>query len=265
MMAWTKAQTVIVAGVCLLAAAATTTAVVKAGEAKRIENLWRVNKDVSAAQIDKLPPLFKVLPTKFGPPWVDWNSNEAGNKFVGARAQANIIAAFAYGFPLGRVHFANGIPPERFDFVATLPHGSREALRAWLKTKLGLVGRRETNDMQVLLLRVKHPNARGLKPPILGRFDEYEKPGVFHSSDEVIDSSPPLYAGLAEYLERYFKMPVIDETGLKQHFSIDLRWKETKGHPNPEGLKQILGSWLGLELVPARRPVVTLMMEHQSN
>ena len=100
--------------------------------------------------------------------------------------RAGDIAAYAYGFPLGRIRFAEKEPTSRFDFVATLPQGSREALQRVLKAKLGLVGRRETENMDVLLLEVNRANTPGLKPPVLEKNDTYWATGVFHSSDEVL-------------------------------------------------------------------------------
>jgi uncharacterized protein (TIGR03435 family) len=175
--------------------------------------------------------------------------------------RAGDIAAYAYGFPLGRIRFAEREPTNRLDFVATLPQGSREALQRALKAKLGLVGRRETENMDVLLLEVKRANAPGLKPPVLENNDTYWATGVFHSSDEVIDTGAPRFDGLANYLERYFKMPVIDQTGITQHFSTDLRWKEVSGHPNHEGMEQALLDQLGLELAPDHQPIEMLVVE----
>ena len=205
--------------------------------------------------------MVKVLPTKFHSVWVTWNSGANGDKFAGSNVRAGDIAAYAYGFPLGRIRFAEREPTNRLDFVATLPQGSREALQRVLKAKLGLVGRRETENMDVLLLKVNHANAPGLKPPNPEEDHTYWSPGVFHSSNATMDTGAPRFDGLAEYLERYFKMPVIDQTDFTQYFSIDLRWKETRGHPNHEGLEQVLLNQLGLELVPTNMPIEMLVVE----
>jgi uncharacterized protein (TIGR03435 family) len=260
-MAWTKAKTAIVVGTGMLLAAGTTTVTVNEIHVRQTEKLWRINKDLPSDQIDKLPPIVRVLPTKFKSVWVTWNSGANGDKFVGSNVRAGEIAAYAYGFPRGRVHFAEEEPTNRLDFVATLPRGSQGALQRMLKAKLGLVGRPETENRDVLLLQVNHANAPGLKPPILEKNDTYWSPGVFHSSDVVIDTGAPRFDGLAAFLERYFKMPVIDQTDVTQHFSTDLRWKETRGHPNHEGLEQVLLNQLGLELVPTNMPIEMLVVE----
>ncbi len=89
----------------------------------------------------------------------------------------------------------------------------------------------------------------------------YSKWGVYHSPDEAIETGAPKFEGLAHYLEYRFKMPVIDETGLKEHYSIDLRWREEVNHPDNEALKRVLLDRLGLELIPANMPIEMLVLE----
>ncbi len=129
-----------------------------------------------------------------------------------------------------------------------------------LKSKLGLVGRRVTENNDVLLLKVSHPGAPGLKPPIAGKSDAYMKAGSFHTSNAPLGLGEG-FQGLATYLEGYFRVPVIDQTGLEQNFSMDLRWRENNYRDNPDGLKQALLDKLGLELVPTNLPVEMLVME----
>jgi uncharacterized protein (TIGR03435 family) len=259
-MAWNHAKSAIVAGAVILLAAGTTTVVSVENHAQKVEKLWRINKDLSPAQVNKLPPMVRIIPTKFrNSPWANWNAG-ANGKLVGANALPRIIATCAYGFSSARVRFLTEEPTNRYDFVATLPQGSREALQRELKAKFGLVGRRETENMDVLLLKVDRANAYGLKPPILGKSDAYMKAGMFHTSDAPVGEGSS-FQGLEHYLEGYFKMPVIDQTGITQEFSMDLRWKEGKFRGNPEGLKEALLEKMGLELVPANMPVEMLVME----
>jgi uncharacterized protein (TIGR03435 family) len=266
-MAWTKTKTAVVAGAVILLAAGVTTTIAVSNHERKIENdrkiekLWRINKDLAPEQIDRLPPLLSVLPTKFGPPWSNRNSGSHGDKFAGARASLKSMAAYAYGFPQGRIRFAAAEPTNLFDFVATLPQGNQEALRRELEKIFGFVGHTETESADVLLLQIRRADSPGLRPPIMGKNDDYWARGVFHSSDEEIESGAPRFDGLVHYLEAYFKRPVIDQTGLTQHFAIELRWKELPGHPNPDGLKEVLLDRLGFELVPTNMPVEYLVMD----
>lgn len=261
-MAWNKTQTAIIACAVLLLVGGTTVVTVEKQRDARLEKIWRVNKDVPTAVIDKLPPMVKMLPTKFAPPWVDWNAGSNGDKFVGARAPVSYIARYAYAISPSRIRFVDKEPTNRFDFIATLSQGSAEALQRQLKAKLGLVGRREMTNMDVLLLRVVTPNAPGLKPPIFGKEDSWWKQGGYHASNRPIESGPPRFEGLVDFLEAYFGKPVINQTGLgTQRFNMDLRWREAKYRENPDGLKEVMLEKLGFEVVPTNMPMEVLVME----
>jgi len=68
--------------------------------------------------------------------------------------------------------------------------------------------------------------------------------------------------GLTKHLERVFQIPVVDETGLDGAYNIDLRWKvKTDPSANRKAVKQALIEQLGLELVPAHKPVEMLIVE----
>ena len=57
-------------------------------------------------------------------------------------------------------------------------------------------------------------------------------------------------------------MPIVDETGLKGFYNIDLRWKvRTDSNTNQEAVRQALVEQLGLELVPAHEAVEMLIVE----
>lgn len=260
-MAWSKTKTAIAAGIVILLAIGTATIAANKVHERKLEKIWRINKDVPTAVIDSLPPIFKMVPTKFNPSWVNWNTGSNGDKFAGARAQAEEIALYAYGFPHGRIRFTEPQPTNRFDFIATLPRGNEEALRQALKTKLGLVGHPTETNMDVLLLQVRRANAPGLKPGIAWKSDTYWKIGVYHSSNVVMDTGAPRFTGLVHFLEFCFDVPVIDQTGLTDHYAIDLRWKESPGHSGADALKQAMLDRLGLELVPTNMPVEILVME----
>lgn len=259
-MAWSKAKTVVTAGVILLLLGGTTAVTIERQHEARLEKIWRINKDVPTAVIDKLPPMFRMLPTKFGPPWSNWNAGSNHDKFAGARANATMIAMYAYHISFSQIRFDCAYPTNRYDFIATLPHGNAEALQNELKKKLGLVGHREMTNMDVLLLRVVTPNAPGLKQGVFGKEDTWWKAGAYHTSNRPMDNGD--FEGFIYFVTDYFGKPVIDQTGLgSQHFNIDLHWKEQKFGSNPDGLKEVLRERLGLEVVPTNMPMEILVMD----
>ena len=158
--------------------------------------------------------------------------------------------------------FPDGEPQERYDFISTFDHGAEEALQKELKDQVGYVGRRETREADVLKLRLRRANAPGLKPPISGGGGDWMGAGRYYCDDRPLSTEYPEPAeGLTKFLEVYFGTPVIDETGLTQHFQIDLRWTERGARdPNHELLKRALLDQLGLELVVDRAPVEMLVL-----
>jgi uncharacterized protein (TIGR03435 family) len=256
-MAWTKAKTAIVVGASVLLAAGTTTVTIKAIAAHRVDESWRVpNPDH-----DNAPFLVEILPTKFPDSVDSLNSGSRGDNWIGIGRRVRDIAGIAYGWRTGRILFADTEPTDRYDFISTLPQGSAAALQAELKRKLGFVGHREMRDMDVLVLKVRRSNAPGLKPPIDGRNDGCSR-GRYHCDNAPLYSDSAHFPGITRFLEGYFEMPVIDQTGLTQNYHIDLKWNERWGQdPNHDALKQALLDQLGLELVPGREPVEMLVVE----
>lgn len=224
---------------------------------------WQI-EDISSDWVSHLPPDVKILPTRFPH---SSRTNLAGvspedDRFVGIRVLVRDILNIAYGWHPQRMVFVGGEPQERFDFIATLPKGSLEVLQSELKSTLGLVGHRETREMDVLLLKVRNVGAPGLKPATKGEnFGSYQ-----NDTDAGIDWSNQSLSRAPELLEGFCKMPVIDETGLSGHFSIDVKWKERGDRdPNHEALKAALLKQLGLKLVPSHQPVEMLIVEKVKN
>jgi uncharacterized protein (TIGR03435 family) len=256
-MAWTKMKTTIVAGVGILLAAGTVTVTVKQIDKLKSDEPWRVER-ISSDAVAKLPPEVRILPTKFAK---SGNLAAAGpgvDKFVGiGQPVVNIVWA-AYNWPQGRTVFADAEPSNRYDFVATLDQGSREALQEELKNKLGLTGRHETRDMDVLLLKVRNANAPGLHPPTQEGYcyltHEWNRVEIKWANETI--------SKLGEFLESASKMPIIDQTGLTKHYSLDIKWEEPEGgDPEHKALQRVLLDQLGLELVPSREPIEMLVVE----
>jgi RNA polymerase sigma factor (sigma-70 family) len=265
LMAWTKAKTGVAVGLGALLVAGTATVTIKTIAAHHIHESWRT-LSIQPAQLDQLPPEVAILPTAFSR-WAGSKLLRPGigiDKFVGINVPVAAIASLAYrgNDPLGmpwprtRMIFTTTEPPGRYDFVATLAHGSQEALREKLQTTLGVVGHYETRDTDALVLRAKNSGARQLTPVSgdgYGNFNDTFEHGQHHFKGE----NQPLSI-VTGYLEREWKTPVIDQTGLRQHFNIDLSWEDRGGQ---EALKAALLEQLGLELVPAREPVEMLVLE----
>jgi uncharacterized protein (TIGR03435 family) len=169
----------------------------------------------------------------------------------------------AYHQGEARTVIATELPPGLFDYIAKLPKGSKPqdvfaALQQKVKNEFGLVGRLETRESDVLVLKVKNPNAQGLKPTT----NPVEESSASSNVGRYAQKNEPLRT-LANSLEGYFQtIPVINQTGLSGRFDIDLAWDERDWqHHNVEALKQALIDQLGLELLPGREPIEMLVVQ----
>ena len=269
LMAWTKAKTAIVIGTGALFIAGTTTVTVRHIADVHMDETWRT-ESIQPAQLNALPPLVRLLPTKF-PATSGSKLLRPGigiDKFVGINVPVTAIASLAYrnDDPLGlpwpreRMVFTTPQPSQHYDFVATLAQGSQQALREQLRKQLGFVGHYEPRDIDALILKVKNPNAPGLIPASgsgFGDFSDNIENGQHHYKVE----NQPLSI-VAKNLEHFFGMPVVDKTDLTQHVTFDLKWDEKQN--GNDALKDALLRQLGLELVPASTRVEMLVLEKES-
>ena len=250
-MAWTKAKTAIVVGAGVLLAAGTTTVTVKKIEAR---DAWRVYPGDIAA-LNRVPPQVRILPAKFPQSGL---SGASGGKMLGIGQTIKSMAQVAYASPSehnwdnARTIVSANIPQGRYDFIANLPTGSWIALQKEMERKLGMVGRRETRETDVLQLTVKRPNAPGLKPSTA-------RWGGDSGGDGEVNGTGSSINDVAYFLERTLGLPVVDHTGLTGKFDYNLKWN--KHDPEHDNLKQALLDQLGLELVPGSDTIEMLVVE----
>ena len=262
-MAWTKAKTPLVVSAMVLIVVGILGEVRKARAAdEREDDSWR-SATLTWQQVGKTAPQVKILPTKFQPPVYHILTSD-GIKRGGVNVSVREIVWAAYRCGPGRMAFPAGEPQERYDFISTLSRGTEEALQRELKKTLGLTGRWENLETNILALKVRTPDAPGLTPAAqnTSEFGNLSG-GHIHCFGEALSWKPrtPPW-GLTKQLERIFQIPIVDETGLKGSYNLDLRWK-VKADPsaNQEAIKQALIDQLGLELVPAHERVEMLIVE----
>ena len=200
---------------------------------------------------DEQPPLFEVLVR----PSVYTNGSPCGmgNGRLNARnLSVRSILPLAFDVRYDRILTNSPLPEGKYDVTITQPRNTAEPvttlLQQALKSAFGLTGTRETNDAAVLVLKVKEPDAKGLVvSPTPG--------GAFHYGPGSLGGTDIALNGIVNALETLLKQPVIDETGLTNHYDVNLTWDaKSPEDPNPEGLKQAVMEQLGLELVPGVRP-----------
>jgi uncharacterized protein (TIGR03435 family) len=261
LMAWTKLKITAATVVGVLLAAGTATITLKEIQAQRAYP-WQ-DAVMSAEALEKLPPTVMIVPTKFPDKHSGRSISLADGKMWGVGIGPQEIIDHAYGTVETRTVFLSAPPHGRFDFIASLPSGSKGALQKEISRKLRIAGRFETIETNVLFLQVKETNATGLKPTrstsvALGAGQCYEA-GTNQSISR-----------LAASLEGITEIPAFDKTGLAGGYDFDLNWGQYMSQkaiddddPSEElpALKKAVTDQLGLELVPAKAPIEMLVIE----
>jgi uncharacterized protein (TIGR03435 family) len=238
-MTWIKTKTAIVIGASTLLVAGAT--------------MWQV-EGFHENVLEQQSAQVRILPSKLHGDAHGWGSN---GRMMGTGVSASTLVSAAYGFATtARTILATGLPEGRYDYIASLTNGNAEALQQEVKREFGVIARIETRETNILLLKVKAPNAPGLKPSTSSLADQFESwnPGHFESKNKPLGY-------LACTLELYANVPVIDRTGFTNGFDINLHWEQTdlQNH-NWNNMNQALAP-LGLELVPSREPIEMLVVE----
>jgi uncharacterized protein (TIGR03435 family) len=189
--------------------------------------------------------------------------------------------------------FAAPLPPGRYDFIANLPNGAPQALQSEIAKKFGIVASWRMVETNVLVLKLADPDVQGFKPsgslmremnlntndfggPLVYDAGGGSKTAYSQSDNVQYNTTHRFNSTLAtlitqERLEDVFNLPIVDETGLtnRYDFTTTLALIATEEGRLPsigdEGFKEAwtkaLTEQLGLQLVPAQRPVRMLVVE----
>ncbi len=247
-MTWSKAKPLIIAGVGIFLIAGTTIVTMKEIP-EHYAPVWQEKFDLSF--VDRLPPQIKLLPSL--PSTLQSGLHVVGSrngKALGLGQSVPDLLMMAYGVGWAQIIWNTSVPEGKYDFIANFsnPLENIKAGQEGIQKMFGLTVRRETLETNVLILTVLSRNAAGLKRSA-GQFSGDEQSDSFSAHDQNLWT-------LVDYLQRCSRTMVIDRTELTGNYDIDFNWDST-----PEGLKQVLNSKLGLELVPTNMPIEMLFVE----
>jgi uncharacterized protein (TIGR03435 family) len=260
LMAWTKAKTSIVVGIGAVLVAGITTVTITEIRIHQMYS-WRAKGITSAdtAKFDQLPSQVWIAPAKnkrLGNQL--WNKNDAG-KLIGVNTPFSWLLRNAYGkTQVWMVLPGDPTDEQGYDYMATLPQGSSEALQQQIDKTFGVVVKRELRETNALILKVGNAGAHGIRPPTAN-----PSSGLRASGDALTWFAQPL-STLDRFLEGFFKTPVLDQTGLTQKYDFTIKWDNQwwfYNRDNPEGLKRVLLDQLGLELIATNEPIEMLIVE----
>jgi len=217
--------------------------------------------------LETAPPQVTIVPTKFPLPTGGWSGDTPpaggwsmmrGDKVIGIRSAPQYLLLSAYRWnSRARMLLPPDMPTEQYDFIANLPTGALEALQEEIKKKLGLVAERETIQTNVLVLRVDHTDAPGLKPAGAPPAQQ-NQPNVFH-----LPSAP--ISVVVNILEQLLQTPLIDQTGLTGAYDIQFSIPQLARSGQPadriEQFKPVLKEQLGLALIETNAPIEMLVVK----
>ena len=258
LMAWTKAKTIIAAGVTILFGIVATTVAIKKFDDLRGNIFWRniehfQSPSAMLADLNETPAQVTIIPAIYshwgGITWFDKNGRMLGmNSTI-----TNLLGTAYYELP-SRIIFSQPPPAGKYDFIANFPSGSDEALRQKIKEQFGLVAQREVIDAQAWLLEVKDPAKLKTTSHVTARPSSRSGDGEWRIENEKIATLVDLLEGI------FLRAPVIDRTGLSGRYDFDLHWNV---HNQARWIPMLTNQLdqLGLELVPTNMPIEMLVVE----
>jgi uncharacterized protein (TIGR03435 family) len=236
-----------------------------------------------------LPPSFVLRPTHFSGEssgLVSTSSSGQGDQVLGRAITFKALLAVAYGVAPSRVLFADPMPADKLDVLMTGPDGSKTTLQEAIRRQFGLSAGRELREGDICVLKVKNPEAPGLKPSAqteaaaaggggAGGGSVVTRQAVVKTIDHRVggassQSGPrgneysaqhQTIEDLVQNLQGHLETPLYDETGLIGSYDISLKWEAAGGQAAGESLKQALQEQLGLELTPARAQIEMLVVK----
>jgi uncharacterized protein (TIGR03435 family) len=169
----------------------------------------------------------------------------------------NIIRE-AYQVKSWQVSGPDWLAEDAFEFAATMPADtSKETAQLMLRTMLadrfGLKFHNEQKDVGMFALVAAKGGFKLTEVETEGGSRSMSRPGSY-SCDRITMSR------LAAYLTPKAGRPVIDMTGLKGAYKIELRWSSDEAS-DEAGLLASLGQ-VGLHLEPQTRPYTILVIDH---
>ena len=252
-MAWTKMKAAIVVGVGVLLAAGTAWSVMDA-----------YLQDENLNNFEKAPPMVMIQKTHFLRSTFATGGKRYSDKAVGRNIPLSFALGDAYGFHPTRIIFPPDMPTTKVDFIVTTTNQPWEKFQAEIKKQFGFVGRVETIETNVLLLRLGDAGASKLK---VSPWPKSITQGKYDPSRFVDMRTQPL-SSLTSFLENEMGSPIIDQTGLTNFFDIVLEWNRQQSVSAMQGsatsrtlLKKAIHDQLGLELISTNDPIKMLVVE----
>jgi uncharacterized protein (TIGR03435 family) len=175
-------------------------------------------------------------------------------RLLGRNVALDEVIAMAYRCPVSRVLLPVVAPTNRYDFLVTVRDRPMERLQAAVKRRLGYVAGWQERETDVLQLKVRTPNAPGLRASSAANGGIGFKFGRLNFTNQPVSRLP-------ELLERVLRRPVQDKTGLTGNYDFSLVWSWRQWRPPDEtALKNSLHE-MGLTLEQDRDTLSMMVVQ----
>jgi uncharacterized protein (TIGR03435 family) len=176
---------------------------------------------------NQAPALFEIsirehkMPQRISGPICMWSADTNGCVFDGKIATVESALNCVFDKTSSRIFIKCKLPEGYYDFELRTPVGCSNELQnvfiAALRTTFGLEVKQFSKPMDVYVLTQINTNAPGLRP--------VEKSGGGGQTRGGFRLSGSPMKTIVYYLEAALRKPVVDETGLKGLFYVDMKWK----------------------------------------
>ena len=136
----------------------------------------------------------------------------------------------------------------------------QKALQHEIKKQFGVFGRRQLRESEVLYLKKSQSKPLGLKRST----GEDASIVPMTASGGFCGTNQPL-SRLVELIENRLGQPVIDQTGLTNHYDFQLECSIPAGADSAAVLMRVLNEDLGLDLIPGTKPLEVLVVTDQED
>lgn len=255
-MTWIKTKTAIGVGVALVVASGGAASVLFAtgGTSSVYETIWKRPDWTTIDKLETAPPTLILRESRFksGEPPSGRNMGTTSGKWVHTGATVPNLLSLAYSVGQARMVLPAEMPKGTYDLMLTLTNHQKEALQDEIKKQFGLAGRKEIQETDVLLLRIKDPQKLKAHRTENGEPVNIQGALVSRMSD------------LEPRLEMFVEKPILNRTGADDHYKFNYDFVNKKSESagkRMQYLKKNLLDPFGLELVPSRERIEMLTVE----
>lgn len=251
-MAWSKAQTVIVAGAVLLVAAGTTTTIV-------VKKVRAAEWEVYPAKPENLygaPQQATIRRTKF--PGKGGTAISVDEQCLGLAMDFATLLRQAYGLDEYRMQILTALPTQKFDYISNYKMDAGKALQEQIRKQFGIVGRFEPQAKDCLLLEVKDA---ALLQSHLVKYKSGDQMGMWIKDGRFTWSGQPSKQ-MADWLEGYFQKPVVNLVDVPlQQYTFGFQWSDNDFVRHDTSKLRASLNEIGLDLIETNQPIDILVVE----